>query len=216
MEKETENKTAHMAASIMMGAIMSKAFHDVFGKDKPNKQNVIDVPTDGTAVELPVQEGFEVFISKEGKPMVRRKIERKEEKDGSTITYEDIAKDLYRNVRNIYFWSAQKDAIYTFEDDNDRWQDLSNCTSEAQVKRLMAFNKLQNIAKYLNDGWEPNFKSLDEKKYFIIRTGYDKYAYSYNIICHTSNVFFKTEELAKQAITIMGKESLNDLFNTDW
>jgi len=222
-------QTAHMAASMMMGAIMSKAFHDVFGGDKPTEQNVIDVPTDGTAVELPVQEGFEVFISEEGKPMVRRKVERKEEKDGSAITYEDIAKDLYRNVRNIYFWGSQNDSVMTYEDDNNHWQDLSNCMSEAQVKRLIAINKLQNIALYLNDGWKPDFYDTEEDKFYIAFNGGDvidkiddeeflNFSVHNNIDdpCYSSMVYFKTEELAYKAIAIMGEESLKDLFSTDW
>lgn len=29
-------------------------------------------------------------------------------------------------------------------------------------------------------------------------------------------VYFKSEDLTKEAIRIMGEESLNDLFSTDW
>lgn len=31
-----------------------------------------------------------------------------------------------------------------------------------------------------------------------------------------AGVYFKSQELTKEAIRLMGKESLNDLFSTDW
>lgn len=33
------------------------------------------IPTDGTAVELPIPDNLQVFISEDGKPMIRKKIE---------------------------------------------------------------------------------------------------------------------------------------------
>ena len=79
----------------------------------------------------------------------------------------------------------------------------------------MAFNKLQNIAKYLNEGWNPDFND-DSQKFFIILDFDNKYNVAYNTYESTSVVYFKTEELANRAITIMGKDSLADLFNTNW
>lgn len=93
------------------------------------------------------------------------------------------------------------------------YNDLSNCTSAAQAKRLAAFNKLQNIAKYLNEGWEPDFRS-PEKKWCIVKDG-ASFSIQYNQAINDASVYFKNEDLAKEAIRLMGKESLNDLFSTD-
>ena len=178
-------------------------------------ESVVTVKSDGTATELPIPEGFEVFISEEGKPMIRKKIEGDGEpvNEQQPTTYEEVANQLYKDNHNVFYWSDEG-AIEEF-DCRASYKDLDNCMSEAQVKRLMAFNKLQNIALYLNKGWCPNF-NCDEKKYFIMSTGFKKYAIGYNTYCNDGTVFFKTEELAEQAIRIMGEESLADLFDTDW
>ena len=84
----------------------------------------------------------------------------------------------------------------------------------AQAKRLAAFNKLQNIAKYLNKGWKPDFLS-PEKKWCIVKDG-ESFSTQYNQAINDASVYFKSGDLTKEAIRLMGKESLNDLFSTDW
>ena len=94
------------------------------------------------------------------------------------------------------------------------YNDLSNCASEAQAKRLAAFNKLQNIAKYLNKGWKPDFSRF-EKKWCIGKDGKSLTA-KYNLLMNEASIYFKNKDLVREAILLMGKESLNDLFSTDW
>lgn len=200
-------ETAHQAASMLMGAIMHKAFETVFGKEKKETEDkpfngirkVSDThidcgvcgPTDGTAKEIPIPEGFEVFISEDGKPMIHKKVKITNE-EGKPITYEDIAKKLFE----------------------DKYDDLNCCVSEAQVKRLAALNKLQNIAIYLNDGWHPKFKGLEDP-FVIVKTVDDEFMIAQNKLSQSGAVYFKTKDLANEAIRIMGKESLADLFNTN-
>ena len=96
---------------------------------------------------------------------------------------------------------------------SSNYNDFDNCTSIAQTKRMIAFNKLQNIAKYLNDDWKPNFKD-GSKNWYIYKD--ILYGVTFN---HTTNqgiVYFKNADLANEAIQWMGKDSLNDLFSTDW
>lgn len=172
------------------------------------------IPTDGTAVELPIPDNLQVFISEDGKPMIRKKIEGDEKPtdagEGKPITYDDICKELFLDKKT--YWLGNKKINY-FYPDGDSINDIDNSTSEAQVKRLAAFNKLQNIAKYLNGGWKPNFKD-SSKKWYIFKD--ILYGVTFN---HTTNqgiVYFKNADLADEAIRLMGKESLNDLFSTDW
>ena len=175
------------------------------------------IPTDGTAVELPIPDNLQVFISEDGKPMIRKKIEGDEkptngDEEGKPITYDDICKELFLN-KNTYFFDDDK--VLSMEPPYSNYKDFDNCTSRAQVKRFIAVNKLQIIAKYLNKGWKPNFKDATQK-WFIDKQYFGKYQAKFSYSDNYGIVYFKSEKLANEAIEIMGKESLNDLFSTDW
>lgn len=173
------------------------------------------IPADGSAVEYPVPDNLQFFFAEDGKLMVRKKIEGDEkptkDDEGNPITYDDICKKLFLHKRT--YW------VYDKKIENNvsgyiTYNDLSNCTSTAQAKRLAAFNKLQNIAKYLNKGWEPDF-SIYDKKWGIIK---DKKSFTpkFIMMVNDANIYFRSKDLANEAIRIMGEESLNDLFSTDW
>lgn len=172
------------------------------------------IPADGSAVEYPIPDNLQFFFDEEGKLMVRQKTEhdsvpiKEEEKP---ITYDNICKELFLG-KKIY-WSY-KGGVDTDKASPSNYKDVDNCTSEAQAKRLNAFNKLQNIAKYLNDGWKPNFDD-GTYKWGIIKDG-NKYYSRYNILTNDVSSYFKNADLANEAIRLMGEESLNDLFSTDW
>ena len=84
----------------------------------------------------------------------------------------------------------------------------------AQAKRVAAFIKLQNIAKFLNGDWKPNFDRND-KKWNINKEG-GTFIEMYTTTLNKASVYFKSQELITEAIRLMGEESLNDLFSTDW
>lgn len=181
------------------------------------------IPTDGTAVELPIPDNLQVFISEDGKPMIRKKIEGDEkktpdDKEGNPITYDSLSKKLYLGNDKVFYWDINKDPklgdIATFKC-TFGYGYLFNCMSKAQVKRMMAFNKLQNIAKYLNRDWKPDFDDEDTFNWSIIKEC-GSYGAQYNMSTNEGSVYFKSAELAQQAIRLMGEESLNDLFSTDW
>ena len=94
------------------------------------------------------------------------------------------------------------------------YNDIYNCASEAQAKRIVAFNKLQNIAKYLNEGWKPDFPG--SIKYTICKNHTGTYSHIGNNKYQAGAIYFRTEDLVYEAIRLMGKKSLNDLFSTDW
>lgn len=174
------------------------------------------IPNDGTAVEFPTPENLEFFFDEEGKLMVRKKHAQNdhpqnEETQEKPITYDDICKELFSEKKT--YWLGNK-KINFFYPDEFNFSDINNSTSEAQVKRLAAFNKLQNIAKYLNKGWKPNFRSTEEK-WAIVKDEEGFYAQDNNIV-NEASVYFKSEDLVSEAIRLMGEESLNDLFSTDW
>ena len=172
------------------------------------------IPADGSAVEYPIPDNLQFFFDEEGKLMVRQKIEGDENPtdagEGKPITYDDVCKELFLNKKEYFV----RDRIIMSETaDEFSYKDIDNCTSEAQARRMAAFNKLQNIAKYLNGGWKPNFED-SSKNWYIFKD--ILYGVTFN---HTTNqgiVYFKNADLADEAIRLMGKDSLNDLFSTDW
>jgi hypothetical protein len=178
------------------------------------------IPTDGTAVELPIPDNLQVFISEDGKPMIRKKIEGEEkktpdDKEGKPITYDDICKDLFYNKDAYYLNESNKVSSWVMTSSN--YNDFDNCTSIAQAKRMIAFNKLQNIAKYINSklDWEPNFDDETESKYVIVKKG-SGYTVKYVTSTNTAQIYFLSSDHANEAIRLMGEDSLNDLFSTDW
>lgn len=238
-QRNNGNDEASKFASMMMDAIIGKAFEKVFGnkddryssgihaegisnQDVTNINNgkasltKFTIPTDGTAVELPIPDNLQVFISEDGKPMIRKKIEgdakpTNDAEEGKPITYDNICKDLFYNKDAYYLDKSNKVSSWVMTSSN--YNDFDNCTSIAQAKRMIAFNKLQNIAKYLNGGWKPNFKD-GSKNWYIYKD--ILYGVTFN---HTTNqgiVYFKNADLADEAIRLMGKDSLNDLFSTGW
>ena len=174
------------------------------------------IPNDGTAVEFPIPENLKFFFDEEGKLMVRKKHAQNdhpqnEETQEKPITYDDVLKELY--LGKTAYWVYDK-SIESGKQSSYNFEDAVNCTSVAQAKRMVAFNKLQNIAKYLNGNWKPDFDGNHEN-WSITKTGDDFLAmYTRNV--NKANVYFKSKDLTFEAIRLMGEYSLNDLFSTDW
>lgn len=239
-QRNNGNEEASKFASMMMGAIMGKAFEEVFGKNDDEESSGIHaegisnqdinninigkatlsklrIPADGSAVEYPIPDNLQFFFDEEGKLMVRQKIEGDEKpsdsEEGKPITYGDICRELFYKKDA---WYLNHNHIETWVQTSSNYGDPDNCTSMAQVKRLIAFNKLQNIAKYLNDGWKPNFDGHTKNWSINKETNCLAYTILYSDKCNEGGVYFKSEELAKKAVYLMGQESLNDLYSTDW
>lgn len=238
-QRNNGNEEASKFASMMMGAIMGKAFEEVFGKKDDgdssdihaegitnqdiNNINIgkatlskLRIPADGSAVEYPVPDNLQFFFDEEGKLMVRQKIEGDEKPtdaaEDEPFTYDDICKELFYKKDA---WYLNHDRIETWIQTSSNYNDSDNCTSKAQVKRMIAFNKLQNIAKYLNKGWQPNFTDPTQN-WFIAQKRNKEYKAMFSYSDNFGAIFFKSECLTNEAIRLMGKESLNDLFSTDW
>ena len=226
-------------AEMIIKALMKK--EEEKAEDKPHtgirqSGNLLEssciINGDGSATEIPIPDGYQIFISEDGKPMIRKKIEGDEDKkapdtsEGNPITYEDVLKELFLNKKTYWIGNTY---INTTISQYNNYNDIDNCTSIAQAKRMIAFNKLQNIAKYFNGDWKPNFDDILQEKFYISYTGDEPESdlpvdllKSYQVYCkvdepvYESSIYFKTYKLACEAIRLMGKESLNDLFSTGW
>lgn len=173
------------------------------------------IPADGSAVEYPIPDNLQFFFDEEGKLMVRQKMEHenvRNNEEGNPITYDDILKELY--LSKTAYWACGEKAIAQRRQRSREHKDSVNCTSEAQARRMAAFNKLQNIAKYLNKGWKPKF-GCNEENWAIVKDE-ECFVARYNTMTNDGSSYFKNADLANEAIRLMGEESLNDLFSTDW
>lgn len=212
-------KGADMIASVLM----DKAAENDHPNDEPHTgikkvgnhvESSVIIKNDGTATEVPIPDNLQFFFDEDGKLMVRKKIEGEAEtpddKEEKPITYDDVIQKLYYG-KTAYLAGSTRIA-YTITNEFS-YNDINNCASEAQCKRMVAFNKLQNIAKYLNKGWKPDFTY--SSNYTICKDCTGKYSFLTNCTYQAGAIYFKTEELAREAIRLMGEASLNDLFNED-
>ena len=214
-------------AQMLFGAILGKGAEMIANKMKEKDENTPSIHTEGitdkdiqninegTAVEYPIPENLKFFFDEEGKLMVCKKQDGEpapnEKTQEKPITYDDICKELFLEKKS--YWLGDNKINY-FYPDVVNFNDINNSTSEAQVKRLAAFNKLQNIAKYLNNGWVSNFNG--KNKNWLIRIEDGKYVARFIKWFNNGSVYFKSEEAVCEAIRLMGEDSLNDLFSTDW
>lgn len=130
------------------------------------------------------------------------------------LTYEDVARALFEDKEICYINAVGY--VTKGKVEKEYVLDPNICTSKKQAEKLIAINKLMNVAKYLNGDWCPNWNE-GNPKYFIgikhteniITIGCSNY-YSYGII------YFESKELAQQAIEILGEETIRLALSTDW
>ena len=86
------------------------------------------------------------------------------------------------------------------------YNDRNNCTSQEHINKWLSINDLLNIAYFLNQNWQPDWENKEEKKYtFSVENeniSVQKVQYPVSI------AYFPSEDLAQQAIRIIGKEKL--------
>lgn len=121
------------------------------------------------------------------------------------LTYKDVCDKLFDkghyytdNVGDVHF-------VYTTN------LCPNNATSKHQLECILAKNKLANVARYLNGDWK--WKWGSHNSYLIMDKSYEEDRCNLQIVkytCYTErfNILFETEEKAKQAIEILGEETV--------
>lgn len=148
-------------------------------------------------INITVPEGYE--IDKENSTFGCIKFKKK------ALTYDDVAKALFEGKRTKYFnaLGAIKEGVMYNE-----YACPSNVVNTSQAECIYAFNKLMNVARYLNEktlNWDDDAQT----KWHIY---YDNQAgalgFSCNGFLQFSNVYFDSEGHAKQAIEILGEDTV--------
>jgi len=121
------------------------------------------------------------------------------------LTYDDIAEKLFKNQKT-YFIDTSGD-IDWLENGVNVCNEQNNSKTIDQLESILALNKLCNVAKYLNGNWIPienkniYYLCLQENAPILVICQSNKqYKYSF--------VYFKTEQLAKQAIERLGEDEV--------
>lgn len=156
-------------------------------------------------VRITVPEGME--IDRENSTFECIKFKPKAE------TYEDVAKKLFFD-KDITFIDTRGE-VKTDNVDNSCFPDANNCTTTKQAAKLLAINKLMNVAKYLNDGWQPDWENAQQIKcFFAIQEGLVYTSTTSRF--QSGEIYFKSEELAERALAILGEETIRLALCTDW
>lgn len=154
-------------------------------------------------IKINIPQGYEIDL--ENSNLSTGKISFKEKK----LTYRDIAESLFMCNKTYYVDTLGN--IFTCNSGTVYYNSKINCTSEKQIKKLLAINQLMNVAKYLNSDWEPDY-TKEEPKYFIYIGDKNNISISANYLLKKHFVYFRTKEIAEQAINILGEETIRLAF----
>lgn len=116
------------------------------------------------------------------------------------LTYEDVCKKLF-NGETYY---TNTNGIICSDHIIQSVTDPNNATTGHQLECILAKNKLANVAKYLNDGWKPN---RGDHVFWLTDCG-DLVVGVYCFGDSLNQIIFKNQEVARQAIEILGEETI--------
>lgn len=119
------------------------------------------------------------------------------------LTYEDVCKELF--AKGHFFIETDSEIRFL----NFVALDDNAATSKHQLECILAKNKLANTAVYLNNGWKPNLRQ--DYGCCLAIDCYDRLIIEgCALLCTHSagKIMFKSEELARQAIEILGEETV--------
>lgn len=122
-----------------------------------------------------------------------------------SLTYKDITKELFYEKNVFYITDSKENKISTYKVIHS-YHHINNSLSSEQLESILALNMLCNVAKYLNGDWLP--KLVDCYKHYIKIDTNNELFIGYSNQTMSSEVYFKSKELAQQAIDILGKETI--------
>lgn len=120
------------------------------------------------------------------------------------LTYEEICEKLFSKSDTYYYVNNHGNISAASSICNPYISNPNSASTDSQLEALLSLNKLINTAIYLNGDWKP-YSSL-KTVYSIVDNYGALRIYNYDIESPeiSGRVIFKSEELAKQAIEILG------------
>ena len=116
-----------------------------------------------------------------------------EESKKKELTYDDVAKELFYN-KNVFYTESTGGINSGYANP----EDPNNSTTSLQLEKLLAINKMMNVAVYLNPKKEKTDWSIKINQEGNVAV---------NIGCSdVGQVRFASKELAQQAISILGED----------
>lgn len=152
-------------------------------------------------LKIKAPEGYEVDWDNSSNNVIRFKpIEKK-------ITYMDICKELFLDKPS---WRLTGLGVITHHTCTSSAviHHSTISTSNKQLEQLLALNKLMNVSKYLNGDWEPDFTDTTHKFYIYYNYISLEFNIEWSINWRRSIIYFKSKELANQAIEILGEDEV--------
>lgn len=151
-------------------------------------------------LKIEAPEGYEVDWDNSSNNVIRFKPIKKK------ITYQDVKEKLFFDKEHYVEYSG---TINSSKTTRYYGENIIIATSIQQIEQLLALNKLMNVAKYLNGDWEPQFLDRGQKKWCIYYN-FEDFKWGVTNYTHYQHaaVYFKSEELALQAIKILGEEEV--------
>ena len=159
-------------------------------------EDVMKVENNEIRIEIP--EGME--IDKENSTLECIKLKPKK------LTYDDVAKNLFAYNKTFYF--CLEGGIKNNISAGESYADPNNTVSKKQAEKILALNKLINVAKYLNGDWKPVFDDNSYKCWLCLSGAKIIICRDCNSTSNYGAPYFKSTKLAAQAIEILGEETI--------
>lgn len=121
------------------------------------------------------------------------------------LTYSDVCHKLFVGY-GWFFTDAEGGIHHTLG--GNTYSCANNSATKHQLECILAKNNLANVAKYLNDGWNP---TIGDTAWYIISYGHNNIDIVDADFQHShcsSRIIFKTKEFAQQAMEILGEETV--------
>lgn len=127
--------------------------------------------------------------------------ERCEADRDTKLDYEGLFGSHNLNPKPLTYEDVEEEMNYYFSDE--------------MMAKEKAIHQLLLVAKYLNGDWKPDWNYIQDKWYLAVNKGKIKVDYLDDY--HNSHiVYFRTNELALQAIQILGEETIRLALSTDY
>ena len=124
------------------------------------------------------------------------------------LTYSDACRKLFLGY-GWFFTDAEGGIHHTLG--GDAYSCANNSTTKHQLECILAKNKLANVAKYLNGEWKPWHDKSIASIFLLVetKTGVSPYeVINGSVASYCGSIWFKSKDLARQAIEILGEETV--------